>query len=45
MEILGLDLVRTRLRGAVEALGGLSSKKAKAVEKDYRRLFRLEPEG
>jgi glutamyl-tRNA synthetase len=39
MEILGLDLVRTRLRAAVEVLGGLSSKKAKAVEKDYRRLF------
>jgi glutamyl-tRNA synthetase len=44
MEILGLDLVRMRLRHAIEALGGISSKKAKAVEKEYHRLFTHVPE-
>jgi glutamyl-tRNA synthetase len=44
MEILGLDLVRVRLRHAVEALGGISSKRAKALEKEYRSLFAHEPE-
>jgi glutamyl-tRNA synthetase len=39
MEILGSDMVRMRLRRAVEALGGISSKKLKALEKDYTRLF------
>jgi glutamyl-tRNA synthetase len=39
MDILGLDLVRVRLRAAIEALGGISSKRAKALEKEYRRLF------
>jgi glutamyl-tRNA synthetase len=39
MEILGLDLVRVRLRHAIEALGGISSKRAKALEKEYRSLF------
>jgi glutamyl-tRNA synthetase len=39
MEILGLDLVRVRLRHAVDALGGVSSKRAKALEKEYRSLF------
>jgi glutamyl-tRNA synthetase len=34
MEILGLDLVRMRLRRAIESLGGLSSKRMKALEKD-----------
>jgi glutamyl-tRNA synthetase len=38
MEILGLDLVRVRLRSAVEALGGLSSKKTKALEKQFQEL-------
>lgn len=37
--ILGLDLVRVRLRHAVEALGGLSAKRVKALEKEYRTLF------
>lgn len=44
MEILGLDIVRMRLRHAIEALGGLSSKKTKAVEKEYRLLFQHPPE-
>ncbi len=39
MELLGRDLVRTRLRHAIELLGGLSTKKTKALEKDYRALF------
>jgi glutamyl-tRNA synthetase len=39
MEILGLDLVRVRLRHAMEALGGISSKRAKALDKEYRSLF------
>jgi glutamyl-tRNA synthetase len=39
MEILGLDLVRNRLRRAVEAMGGLSSKRMKALEKEYQTLF------
>ncbi len=45
MEILGLDLVRVRLRHAIEILGGVSSKRAKALEKEYRSLFAQEPEG
>ena len=39
MEILGLDLVRNRLRRAIAELGGLSTKKLKALEKEYRGLF------
>ena len=39
LAILGLDLVRMRLRRAVEALGGLSAKKMKVLQKEYRRLF------
>jgi glutamyl-tRNA synthetase len=39
MEILGSDIVRMRLRRAIEALGGISSKKLKALEKDYAGLF------
>ncbi len=44
MEILGLDLVRVRLRHAIEALGGVSSKRAKALEKEYQALFTGGPE-
>lgn len=40
LAILGLDLVRMRLRRAVEALGGLSAKETKALEKEYRSLFK-----
>ncbi len=36
MEILGLDLVRVRLRSAVESLGGISAKRVKALEKEFR---------
>ncbi len=39
MEILGPDLVRMRIRRAIDALGGLSSKKLKGVEKQYAELF------
>jgi glutamyl-tRNA synthetase len=39
MEILGLDLVRVRLRAAIEALGGVSTKRAKALEKQFEELF------
>lgn len=35
MEILGSDMVRMRLRRAIEALGGISSKKMKGLEKAY----------
>ena len=35
MEILGLDIVRMRLRRAIESLGGISSKKMRALEKVY----------
>ena len=34
MEILGLDIVRMRLRRAIDSLGGFSSKKMRALEKD-----------
>jgi glutamyl-tRNA synthetase len=34
MEILGLDLVRMRLRRAIESLGGISAKRMKALEKE-----------
>jgi glutamyl-tRNA synthetase len=44
MEILGLDIVRMRLRRAIEALGGLSSKNLKSVEKEYRGFFERPPE-
>ncbi len=39
MALLGRDLTRTRLRHGVEVLGGLSTKKSKALEKEYRALF------
>jgi glutamyl-tRNA synthetase len=39
MEILGSDMVRMRLRQAVEALGGISGKKLKGLEKEYLDLF------
>ena len=38
MAILGADMSRARLRYAVNLLGGLSKKKGKAWEKEYRRL-------
>lgn len=39
MALLGSDMVRVRLRRAVEALGGLSTKAVKALEKDYEKQF------
>jgi glutamyl-tRNA synthetase len=39
MELLGPDLVRIRLRRALEALGGISGKKQKALESRYEELF------
>ncbi len=38
MEILGPDMSRARLRHALEALGGVSKKAAKKLEKAYRKL-------
>jgi glutamyl-tRNA synthetase len=39
MEIFGPDLVRMRLRRAIEALGGISGKKQKGIEHLYESLF------
>ena len=38
MEILGSDMVRMRIRRAIEALGGISSKKMKVLEKEFAAL-------
>ncbi len=38
IEVLGLDLVRTRLRKALAELGGISKKGAKSLEKEYAAL-------
>ena len=39
MEILGSDLVRMRLRRAIDSLGGISGKKLKTLEQLYEKLF------
>jgi glutamyl-tRNA synthetase len=39
MEVLGADIVRMRLRRAIAALGGLSAKQRKQLEKRYAALF------
>jgi glutamyl-tRNA synthetase len=39
MELLGPDLVRMRLRRAIEVLGGISGKKLKKIEEAYEKLF------
>ncbi len=39
MAILGSDLVRVRIRRALDALGGVSKKKLKKLEKRYADLF------
>jgi glutamyl-tRNA synthetase len=44
LSILGADLARTRVRAAIEALGGVSKKQAKAFELEYRVLGER-PEG
>lgn len=43
MEVLGPDLVRVRLRRALEALGGVSGKAMKRLEKQYEELFGERP--
>jgi len=43
IELLGSDLTRMRLRRAIESLGGLSSKKLKATQKEYDALFGGDP--
>ncbi len=40
MEILGPDLVRSRIRRAIEALGGLSGKRMKKLRKRFENLGR-----
>jgi len=42
MEVYGPDLVRMRLRRAIEALGGISGKKKKEVEQLYESWFGAE---
>ncbi len=39
MEVLGPDVSRMRIRRAIMALGGMSNKKAKKLDKRYRKLF------
>ena len=39
MEVLGPDVSRMRIRRAIIALGGMSNKKAKKLDKRYRELF------
>lgn len=39
MEILGSDMVRTRLRHAIDVLGGISGKRLKKLEKEYQARF------
>ncbi len=39
IETLGLDLTRARLRDAVTALGGISNKQLKKLEKEYREVL------
>jgi glutamyl-tRNA synthetase len=39
MAILGLDVVRARLRQAIEISGGVSKKQMKTLEKEYRELM------
>jgi len=38
ISILGLDISRARIRHAIEALGGISKKQAKSLEKEFRTL-------
>lgn len=38
MAIIGSDMSRARLRHAIDVLGGVSKKRAKALEKEYRTL-------
>ena len=45
MEILGPDMSRSRLRHAVEVLGGVSKKQMKKLEKEFRTLGQEAKEG
>jgi len=38
MAILGMDMVRTRIRHAIGVLGGISKKQVKELEKEFQRL-------
>ena len=38
MVFLGADITRVRLRDALEALGGVSKKQAKRLEREYRNI-------
>ncbi len=38
MALLGSDMSRARIRHAIEVLGGVSKKRAKALDKEFRRL-------
>ena len=38
ISILGLDIARARMRHALEALGGISKKEAKNLERDFREM-------
>lgn len=44
MTALGLDVTRARLRDAITALGGVSKKEAKRLEKQYRDFDAFNPE-
>ncbi|HET6472248.1 MAG TPA: glutamate--tRNA ligase [Pseudomonadales bacterium] len=44
MIVLGADLTRTRIRNAIDVLGGLSKKQTKQWEKDYRALVDTPPD-
>lgn len=43
MAVLGLDLVRARLRHAIASLGGISGKQMKVLEKEYQHLSEAPP--
>lgn len=42
MAIIGPDMSRTRLRHAIDVLGGVSKKRAKVLEKEYAELSRID---
>jgi glutamyl-tRNA synthetase len=45
MVLLGADLTRMRIRGALDALGGVSKKQQKSLEKAYRSLVDTSGDG
>ena len=36
IDILGIDIVRARLRHAIDVLGGISKKQSKSLEREFR---------